>query len=168
LSVRRPRPDEDFEAAFDRLFPRAERLARRILGDDAAAEDVAAESLARLCLHWPRLRVQPYLDGWVLRVAANLAIDATRRRPHELPAAATSTSDDAVALRLALIAALQHLARRQREVIALRYLSDLSEAEVAAALGISEGSVKTHTSRGLAALRARLGDDEEVPVALRS
>jgi RNA polymerase sigma-70 factor (sigma-E family) len=162
-----PRPDEEFERVFDRLFPRAERLAQRILGDEAAAEDVAAEALARLCLHWARLRDAEYLDGWVLRVTANLAIDATRRRPLQFMARAQPMEDDAAALRLALIAAMRHLTRRQREVIALRYLSDLSEAAVAGALGISEGSVKTHTSRGLAALRARLGEDEEVPVALR-
>lgn len=165
--MRRPRPDEDFEAAFDRVYPRAERLARRILGDAGAAEDVAAEALARLCLHWARLRDTEYVDGWVLRVAANLAIDATRKKPLAVAAPHVPSDDDAVALRLALSAALRHLARRQREVVALRYLSDLSEAEVAATLGISQGSVKTHTSRGLAALRARLGDTEEVPVALR-
>jgi RNA polymerase sigma-70 factor (sigma-E family) len=165
--MRRPRPDEEFENTFDRLFPRAERLARRILGDSAKAEDVAAEALARLCLNWDRLRAVPYVDGWVLRVAANLAIDHTRRRPLQPGPRALPPEDDAVALRLALVAALRHLSRRQREVIALHYLSDLSEADVAVALGISQGSVKTHTSRGLAALRARLGDNEEVPVALR-
>ncbi|HZN13946.1 MAG TPA: sigma-70 family RNA polymerase sigma factor [Acidimicrobiales bacterium] len=166
--MRRPRPDDAFEAAFDRLFPRAEHLARRILGDEAAAEDVAAETMARLCLHWPRMHEAAYLDGWVLRIAANLAIDATRRKPLRIPAPAARPEDDAVALRHALVAALRHLSRRQREVIALHYLSDLSEADVAAALGISAGSVKTHTSRGLAALRQRLGDTEEVPLALRT
>jgi RNA polymerase sigma-70 factor (sigma-E family) len=164
----RPRRNEEFEAAFDRLFPRARRLAHRVLGDDAAAEDVAAEALARACLHWPELRDAAYLDGWVLRVAANLAIDATRRRPLRLTPHTQAPEDDAVALRLALVAALRHLSRRQREVIALHYLSDLSEADVATALGISQGSVKTHTSRGLAALRHRLGETEEVPVALRT
>jgi RNA polymerase sigma factor (sigma-70 family) len=163
----RPRRDAEFEEAFDRLFPRAERLAQRILGDQAAAEDVAAEALARLCLHWARLHETTYLDGWVLRVAANLAIDATRRRPAPVAGGSAAAADDAIALRMALVAALKHIARRQREVIALRYLSDLSEAEVALALGISQGSVKTHASRGLAALRSALHDEEEVPVALR-
>jgi len=164
----RPRKDEEFEAAFDRLFPRAFRLAHRIVGDDGAAEDIAAEAMARMCLHWPQIRETAYLDGWALRVAANLAIDATRRRPLQLRPRTLPAEDDAVALRLALVAALRHLSRRQREVIALHYLSDLSEADVAAVLGISAGSVKTHTSRGLAALRQRLGDTEEVPLALRS
>jgi RNA polymerase sigma-70 factor (sigma-E family) len=168
MAITRPQRDEEFDAAFDRLFPRARRLAGRILGDDAAAEDVAAEAMARTCLHWSRLREASYLDGWVLRVAANLAIDATRRRPLRLAPRTVPAEDDAVALREALVAALRHLSRRQREVIALHYLSDLSEADVAGVLGISEGSVKTHTSRGLAALRQRLGDTEEVPLALRT
>jgi RNA polymerase sigma factor (sigma-70 family) len=163
-----PRPDQAFEDAFDRLYPRARKLADRILGDAAAAEDVAAEAVARLCLHWRRLKDSTYVDGWVLRVAANLALDLTRKRKPNVMLAELPAADDNVALRMALVEALRHLSRRQREVIALRYLSDLSEADVAAALGISEGSVKTHTSRGLAALRAELNDEEEIPVALHT
>jgi len=73
-----------------------------------------------------------------------------------------------VALRLALNAALLTLAPRQRQAVALRYLGGLSDREVAQALGISLGSVKTHIHRGLNSLRARLGAslEEVVPVAL--
>src|SRR5688500_4191364 len=59
--------DPAFEDVFDRLFPRAVRLTHRILGDRAAAEDAAAEALARAYARWPRLRGVPWLDGWVLR-----------------------------------------------------------------------------------------------------
>lgn len=161
----------DFDGAFDDLFPRAHRLARRIVGDPAAAEDIAAEALARAYARWPKVSALPWRDAWVLRVAANLAIDAVRRRPPTLGFVAPSpAAEDAVALRVALAAALQALPRRQRQAVALRYLADLSEAEVAEALGISAGSVKTHVHRGLAALRRRLGADaEEVfPLALES
>jgi RNA polymerase sigma factor (sigma-70 family) len=74
---------------------------------------------------------------------------------------ATDPSGDAAVLRLALAAALEALPRRQREVVALRYLADLSEAQVAAALGVSADAVKTHLHRGTTALRARLGPDFE-------
>jgi RNA polymerase sigma-70 factor (sigma-E family) len=162
-----PGRDEAFETAFDSLFPRARRLAFRILGDGAAAEDVAAEAMARTCLRWSKVRDLPWLDAWVLRVATNLALDSVkRRRPPAAPVESADGAEHAV-LRMAMVEALHALPRRQREVLALRYLSDLSETDVAASLGISPGSVKTHTSRGLAALRARLGDDEpqEVPLA---
>jgi RNA polymerase sigma factor (sigma-70 family) len=64
---------------------------------------------------------------------------------------------EAVSLRLALGAALRGLPRRQREVVSLRYLADISEADVAQSLGISLNSVKKHTARGMTALRSRLG-----------
>jgi RNA polymerase sigma-70 factor (ECF subfamily) len=147
---------EPFEAAFRPLFMRAFRLAHRMLGDKEAAEDVAAEALARAHMHWSHIAGLDHRDAWVLRVTANLAVDAIRRRrPPVLPADAVDFEDQA-ALRLALAAALRALPRRQREVIALRYLAGLNEGEVAAALGISPGSVRTHIHRGLTALRARL------------
>jgi RNA polymerase sigma factor (sigma-70 family) len=151
--------DATFEAAFDTLFPRAHRLAYRILGDDAAAEDVAAEALARTYARWGKVRDLPYRDGWVLRVATNLAIDATRRRKPVVEPSGQRDTDDEVAVRLALVAALRSLPKRQQQAIALRYLAGLSEAEVAVSLGVSAGTVKTHLHRGAAALRQRLGPD---------
>ena len=57
---------------------------------------------------------------------------------------------------VAVVAALRHLPDRQREAIVLRYYADLSEAEIATAMGISRGAVKSHTARGMSALRAAL------------
>jgi RNA polymerase sigma factor (sigma-70 family) len=76
--------------------------------------------------------------------------------------------DDVVAMRAALVEALCSLPRRQREALALRYLADLPEAEVAAALGVSAGSVKTHLHRGIAQLRATfdVADDAELEARL--
>lgn len=70
-------------------------------------------------------------------------------------------------LRVALAAALRSLPPRQRQAVALQYLCDLPAADVAQALGISPGGVKTHVHRGLAALRARLGSSvpEVIPGA---
>ncbi|MGH9125955.1 MAG: sigma-70 family RNA polymerase sigma factor, partial [Acidimicrobiales bacterium] len=131
------RQDDSFEEAYRELFLRAARVAYRVLGDRAAAEDVAAEALARAYAHWPRISDLSYRDGWVLRVASNLAIDATRRRP--LAAAMASDpldSAEAATLRLALVEALRSLPRRQRQAVVLRYLSGLRADEVAAALGV--------------------------------
>lgn len=149
--------DDSFEAAFDELFPRAVRLASRLLGDRAAAEDVAAEALARAYARWSKIGSLPYRDGWVLKVATNLSIDRLRRRPPEVWPEMAGDFEDGVELRIALNAALLTLAPRQRQAVALRYLGGLSDQEVAQALGISLGSVKTHIHRGLKGLRGRLG-----------
>lgn len=153
--------DDAFEAVFVELFPRAFRLAFRILGGRAAAEDIAAEALARTYVAWPRVRHLAWRDAWVLRVTANLAIDATRRRTAAPAPSVGGDVEEIATLRVALVQALRALPRRQRQIVALRHLSGLSETEVAAALGISVGSVKAHAHRGIAALRARLGPDAE-------
>lgn len=85
-----PPPEPGFEEAFDRLFPRAVRLAGRIVGDAAAAEAVASESMARAYSQWSELAWEARLDGWVQRVATNLALDEARKRPP----AATGTADE--------------------------------------------------------------------------
>lgn len=147
-----------FDEAFDRLWPRARVAAHRILGDVGAAEDVASEALARAYARWTRLAGADHLDAWVLRVAINLAIDRTRRRVAPVEVGARASDEDVVVLRLALAEALRSLPTRQREAVALRYLTDLREQDVATTLGISPSAVKTHVHRGLAALRERLGD----------
>lgn len=152
----------DFEAAFDRLFGRAELLAQRIVGNRAEAEDVAAEALARAYAHWSKISALPYLDAWVLRVTGNLAVDSVRRRTRRAPVeTADAVGSDSSVLRLALVAALRALPRRQREVIVLRYLTDLSEDDVAIALGIAPATVRTHVHRAFVQLRGRLGPDFE-------
>ncbi len=150
--------EADFDHAFDRLYPQARALAYRVVGDVARAEEVAAESLARAYSRWRRLAAADHLDAWVLRVAGNLAIDAVRRKRPLLAPPGVRTESDGVALRLTLADALRQLPRRQREVLVLRFLADLRQQDVALALGITEGAVKTHAHRGLATLRSRLGD----------
>lgn len=153
-----------FTLAFPELFPRARALAQRILGDRTLAEDVAAEAMARAYSNWERIdRTRAYRDGWVLRVTSNLAIDVLRRQEVrrraliELGSSPPRDEDDP-ALRLALVDAIGRLSRRQRESVVLRHLAGLTQAEVAAALGIGTGSVARHLHRGLAALRQVLGD----------
>lgn len=154
------RDTTSFEEAFDDLFARAFRVGRRIVGDAATAEDVAAEAMARAYAHWRKIGDQPWREGWVVRVATNLALDVgrSRSRMSDAEVAEQSEEDDDVATRLALVEAMSMLPKRQREVVALRHLAGMSEAETAAALRVSAGSVKTHMSRGIAALRSRMGD----------
>jgi len=148
----------EFEDEFDRLFGRAFSVARWLTGDTATAEDVAAEALIRTYVHWARVRRFEYPDAWVARVATNLAIKSMRRGG--VPAATvTADHSDETALRLALVDALAHLPRRQREAVALRYLADLSIDEVAHTLGVSAGTVKQSVHRALRTLRDRVGPD---------
>jgi RNA polymerase sigma-70 factor (ECF subfamily) len=148
---------EGYDAAFSRLFAVAIRPSLRILRDIDAAEDVAAEVLARVYADWSRLGSAPWVEAWVVRAATNLSIDHIRRSRRRLPSIVTKPDGD-IEVRLDLAQAVARLPRRQRQTIALRYYGDLSEAEVAALLGISVGSVKTHVHRGLAALRVDFVD----------
>lgn len=148
------------------MYPRARALAYRMLGDPTQAEDAAAEALARALASWRKVSSLPYLEPWVLRVTANVAVDMCRKDRHLsfAPLLADDTDPAAVdeadrmALRLALGEALGTLPRRQREVIVLQHLVGLPQAEVAHCLGVSQGSVKRHGHRAMAALRTRLGE----------
>ncbi len=145
-----------FEDAFPDLYRLAYRVSYRVLGDRGDSEDVAQEALARAHLRWGRLREKP--EGWIVTVATNLSIDRHRRRRRltSLGSEPLAIVDMHQAERIDLARALRRLPRRQREVVVLRYLADWSESDVAVALGISAGAVKSHASRGLAALRQHL------------
>lgn len=156
---------DDYDAAFSTLYPAACRVAYRLLRDVEAAEDVASEAMGRAWTAWWRIRHLPHRDAWVLRVAANLAVDTLRRRERysrKLEILAGGTRDAASSIEdvVVLQSVLDRLPGRQRDVLALRFLADMSEAEVAAALHISPGTVKQHVHRGLARLR-RLADKED-------
>ena len=160
--------EPDFEEAFDRLWPRCYRLARRMTGNREAAEDIAAEAMARLYARWRRVGNLEWKDAWVLRVTTNLAIDAHRRSTPPPGHERTFNEEDAIVVRIALVEALRALPERQRDAVVLRYLTDLDEADVARALHISPGTVKSHLHRGISTLRRRLGDDlEEIYLAAR-
>jgi RNA polymerase sigma-70 factor (sigma-E family) len=145
-----------FEEVFPTLMRDAYRVAYRLLGDRTEAEDVAQEACARTFSRWASVR--DHAEPWCVRVSSNLALDALRARTRAHRRNERIRINDvapapAVDTRLDLYAALEKLPRRQRETVVLRYLGDLSEAQTADLLGCSVGSVKTHASRGLAAMR---------------
>lgn len=146
--------DEAFQDRYVALFVRAQRVADRILRNDAEAEDVAAETMVRAMSSWRRVRA--YSTPWVTRVAANLAIDVLRRRRSAPGSLAADGASVDTADRVALLAALKKLPGRQREAVVLRHVVGLSVTETAQAMGLSPGTVKTHLHRGLLALRLDL------------
>jgi len=154
---------ESAEAAVAGLFaaryPELVRLAGLLGADDP--EDIAQEAFARLLRGYGTLRDADAALAYVRATVCNLTRNRHRhlrmarlRAPAERLADAES-SEQAVLLReeqRAVIAALGALPARRREAIVLRYWLGLSEAEIAAAMGISAGTVKSQVSRGLAAL----------------
>ena len=151
--------DTAFKDAYWGLFVVAYRVARRLLGDEVQAEDVAAETLARTYAHWNKVGRLSYREAWVAKVATNAALDILRRKPLDLDVLGAIHQEDAVVTRLALVAALRALSRRQREVIVLRYLGGIDVDDIARSLSISPGSVRSHLQRGLEHLRDTVGSD---------
>jgi RNA polymerase sigma factor (sigma-70 family) len=160
--------DQDFAECYPGLFRCAMRLAHRLTRDPALAEDLAAEAMARAYARWGQVRQARSPEAWVQRVTANLVIDHARHSrvaADALPLLGTDDVlmiDDHVTLRLALVAALATLPRKQREAVVLRFIAGLEEPDLSAALSASPSTVRTHIQRGLAALRERLPAFEEV------
>jgi RNA polymerase sigma-70 factor (sigma-E family) len=147
---------EDVES-FDRFvrarLPRLLKLGRALAGDEHRGADLVQDALERTLVHWSRLGDDP--EAYVRRAMVNRSISVWRRERRELTTdrVPDSGSHDAPADSLVL-AAIRELPPRQRAVVALRYLEDLSEAQTAAVLGCSVGTVKSQTSRAMAKLRA--------------
>jgi RNA polymerase sigma-70 factor (sigma-E family) len=144
------------------------RLGFVLTGDTGLAEDLAQTALARAYASWPRIRQAGDPDAYVRRVMVNAHHSRFRKRrvaeqltgmvPEPAPVDATGGCDD----RVALMAALLSLPVGQRSVVVLRFWLDMTEAQVAEALGCSLGNVKSQASRALAKLRAGTDLGEEV------
>jgi RNA polymerase sigma-70 factor (sigma-E family) len=163
--VRRQAPDEAVTVMYRAHYAALVRLAALLVGDAATAEDVVQDSFIAMHRAWWRLRdtarALPYLRRSVVNRSRSVLrhrVVADRQFPMLSPAL-PSAEDSALAVvqRSSVLAALSMLPVRQREVMVLRYYADLSEAQIAAVLGISRGTVKSHIARAKDALRAMLG-----------
>jgi RNA polymerase sigma-70 factor (sigma-E family) len=140
------------------------RLAALLLRDTPTAEEVVQDSFVAMHGGWQRLRDTEKALAYLRQAVVNRSRSVLRHRTvvdknlQKAPPDMPSAEHGAMALleRDAVVAALRHLPDRQREAIVLRYYADLSEAEIAATMGISRGAVKSHTARGMSALRAAL------------
>lgn len=140
------------------------RLAGLLLHDRGASEEVVQDAFVQLQLRWRTLRDPERAAAWLRSAVLNGARSRirhldVRRRHQPTPGRDHESAEDAALAgesRDELVAALRTLPARQREAVVLRYYLDLSEAQMAAAMGISTGSVKTHLHRGVAALRTSL------------
>jgi RNA polymerase sigma-70 factor (sigma-E family) len=140
-------------------------LAALLLDDTASCEDVVQEAFIRVHSARKRVRDPEKTLAYLRQTVVNLSRSTLRRRilglkllPKPMPDMASAEEGAYDQLeRDALIQAMRGLQRRQREVLVLRYFADMTEAQVAEALGISLGSVKAYGSRGIAALRTAMG-----------
>ena len=159
--MRSARPDE---SAYDQLYratwAQAVRSAHRIVADLAVAEEIAQEAFVRAFDRWRTVSAHPSPEAWVLRVTINLALDALRRKAPELVPPEPVRVEELIVDSIALSDALARLSRKQRAAVVLRYFAGYEEAEIATALGTSQGTVKTHLARGIRRLRDLLGGEE--------
>jgi RNA polymerase sigma-70 factor (ECF subfamily) len=155
-----------FRVLARRYAPLALRLARRVMGNSADAEEIVQEALLRLWVNAPRWRPVASFRTWFYRVVINLCLNRKRRAPF-LPIEDVSdpvdpTPDAAASIERresdrAVAAAIAELPERQRAAIALTYHEGLSNAVSAAALGTSVSAVETLLVRAKRTLRQRLG-----------
>lgn len=156
-----------------RHLPRVFRHARRLLGDAAAAEDVAQEAMMRLwkiAAEWRAGEAQ--VSTWLYRVTANLCTDILRRRPSVALDAIAERADPAPgavqimqenARAQALQDALDALPDRQREAVVLRHIEGLANPEIGEIMGLSTRAVESLTARGKRSLQGLLeGRREEL------
>jgi RNA polymerase sigma-70 factor (sigma-E family) len=143
------------------------RLAALLVRDTPTAEEVVQDAFVAMHDAWQRLRDAENALAYLRQAVVNRSKSVLRHRTVVDRNLAKTTPDmpsaehGALVLleRSAVVAALRHLPDRQREAIVLRYYADLTEAEIAATMGISRGAVKSHTARGMIALRSALEQD---------
>jgi RNA polymerase sigma-70 factor (sigma-E family) len=143
------------------------RMAALLVGDVAAAEQVVQDSLVAMHANWRWLKRGEKALAFVRRRVINRSrfvlrhqVSGERDVGPPLPQVPSAACDAGPQLACSpVVAALDRLSRRQREVLVLRYYADLSEAETAAAMGISSGAVKSHTARAMLAIREALGPE---------
>ena len=150
----------------DRLLPGVWRTARRLLGDEAEAEDVAQEAMLRLWRIAPDWRAgEAKVSTWLYRVAVNLCTDRLRRRRSVALDAVPEPEDGAPGAAAGLMqadrmaaldAALMALPERQRQAVVLRHLEGLANPEIAEIMALGVEAVESLTSRGKRNLAAAL------------
>jgi RNA polymerase sigma-70 factor (sigma-E family) len=154
--MRRDQREREFTEFFAASAPALRRTAYVVVRDWHVAEDLTQQALAKLYVAWPRVAAQTRM-AYARRVVVNECLSHLRRRRPETPTDAPP--DRVVAAHEPapdLGRALASLPDRQRAIVALRFLDDLSVAEVGRLLGIADGTVKSQTARALDTLRQRL------------
>jgi RNA polymerase sigma factor (sigma-70 family) len=148
-------PDE-FAAFYAAALDPAYRAILLVTRHQSRADDAVHEAFTRAYEHWGEVRGHPVPVAWVIRVALNVHRSSWRIWQRETSDPPEIAVVDELPIDSMLLRAVWRLPLRQRQVVALRVLLDLSSAQTAETLGISTGAVGSHLHRALAALRASL------------
>ncbi|RJQ76560.1 SigE family RNA polymerase sigma factor [Pseudonocardiaceae bacterium YIM PH 21723] len=159
------RDEREFADYFAARLDAVRRTAYMLCGDWHRADDLAQTAFVALHRHWKKVRDKGALDAYVRKTLVRASIDESRRpwrrerMVDEMPERAGSGPGfaNSIATRDALLNGLRQVPARQRAVLVLRFLEGLDVTDTAAALGCSEGTVKSQTARGLDTLRGALG-----------
>lgn len=162
-------PEHEFAEVFASSWPRLYRTAYAVAGDAGIAEDAVQAAFARAYASWDKVRRADQPEAYLRRIVINQVLGMRQRawfrreQPQERLEAAghIASAEAAVVDHDRVWTAVRALPPRQRAVIVLRYYEDLSEAEIAATLGCSRGTVKSQASAALANLRLAGIDTEE-------
>lgn len=149
--------DQEFAEFFSARFDGARRIAYAMCGSWVDAEEIAQSAFVRIYARWAKIRTDT-VDAYLRTVLTRIFIDGRRRgRAKEYVTADLPERpvlpDDSSHERLAMQTALRAVPPRQRAVLVLRFVADLSVEQVADTLGCTTGTVKSQTARGLATLR---------------
>jgi RNA polymerase sigma-70 factor (sigma-E family) len=161
--------DEALEQLYAAHWRQLVRLSVLLVRDQGIAEELVQDAFVAVHARWSRLRDPDRALAYLRQAVVNRSRSALRHRAvverhaarEGAPPDSPGADDSALVTqrRAVVLDAMRALPARQREVLALRYYLDLSEAEIADALGISRGAVKSHASRGSAALRTLLEEE---------
>lgn len=154
--MQRSRRDAEFTEFYAARVRALRRVAYLVVRDWHGAEDATQRALVKVYRAWPRIRPDG-LEAYARRAVVNESLTlVSRRRDVVVPAVPDTVAPAPVEASGVVDAALGSLPPQQRAVVALRFVDDLSVAEVAEVLGIAEGTVKSHTHKAIATLRRLL------------
>jgi RNA polymerase sigma-70 factor (ECF subfamily) len=166
------RPGDDFQEFYQATYGRTVAMIAAVTGSRQEAEDIAQEAFARALVRWPKVRDYDLPEAWIRRVALRIAIDSSRRARRRLVVSARMAAqrekpdpepgDDIQYT--ALGAALMELPMRERQVLVLHYLADLSVDAIASECGLPAGTVKARLAAGRRHLERRLSQQPEAVV----
>ncbi len=153
--------DDGFERLFRAEYSSVLSAVRWTVRDGAVAEELTQEAFTRALQRWRRVSRHPNPAAWVRLTALRLAVRSdTRRRAGDLLVPAWTVASVDEPHDLDLLRAIDDLSEQQRLAVVLHHLADLAVDEVADVMNVSNGTVKTHLSRGRANLESALADTE--------